>query len=322
MPDCEWPIVRAMRIQGTPCRVFAVGICLGWSLGFHAAAQTDDKLSPYLYKDTRRLVSLVEDAADLMEQRGTNIFREFGQENSRWFNDNYYLFVYDVDGNCVFHPANPELVGRNLMGLRDMNGKPVIRWVTDVGRGTNDDASGWVFYLWEEGRELSPMWKSSYVRKVAAPDGKTYVLGCGVYDIKIERAFVKDRVDLAVALVQAKGKDAAFSDFRNSSSPFFFLNAYIFVLDINGRALVDPAYPTLVSRNLQDFQDEVGRYVVREMIQKLESSDEAWVQYMWPKPGDTLPSRKIAYVRKVRVGDETLMVGCDVFMATPIWMKL
>jgi signal transduction histidine kinase len=133
---------------------------------------------------------------------------------------------------------------------------------------------------------------------------------------------VKDRVDLAVELLQAKGKEAAFGDFRDSSSPFFFLNAYIFVLDINGRALVDPAYPTLVSRNLQDFQDEVGRYVVREMIQKLEKSDEAWVQYMWPKPGDTLPSRKLAYVRKVRLGDDTLMVGCDIFMATPIWMKL
>ena len=311
-----------MRTRGTSWRVLTVGICLGWSLGFNAAAQTEDKLSAYLYKDTRRLVSLVEDAADLMEQQGTNAFPAFGQMNSRWFNNNYYLFVYDIEGNCVFHPANPELVGKNLMSLRDMNGKPVIQWITDVGRKTNDDASGWVFYLWEEGRELSPIWKSSYIRKVAAPDGKTYVLGCGLYDIKIERAFVKDRVDQAVALLQAKGEDAAFSDFRDSSSPFFFLNAYIFVLDIKGRALVDPAYPTLVSRNLHDFQDEVGRYVVREMIQKLETSDEAWVQYMWPKPGDTLPSRKIAYVRKVRVDDQTLMVGCDIFMATPIWMKL
>jgi signal transduction histidine kinase len=312
----------AMRTRGTACRLLTIGICLGWLSGFDAAAQTDDKLSPYLYRDTRRLVSLVEDAADLMEQQGTNAFSEFGRKNSRWFNDNYYLFVYDIDGTCVFHPANPELVGLNLMGLRDMNAKPVVQWITDVGRMTNNDASGWVFYLWEEGRELNPLWKSSYVRKVVPQDGKVYVLGCGVYDIKIERAFVKERVDRAVALLKAKGKDVAFRDFRNTSSPFYFLNAYIFVLDISGRALVDPAYPTLVSRNLRDFQDEVGRYVVREMIQKLETSDEAWVQYMWPKPGDTLPSRKIAYVRKVTVDNQTLMVGCDIFIATPIWMRL
>ena len=52
-----------MRTRGMAKRWFAAVLCLGWSLGFNAAAQTDDKLSAYLYKDTRRLVSLVEDAA-------------------------------------------------------------------------------------------------------------------------------------------------------------------------------------------------------------------------------------------------------------------
>ncbi len=311
-----------MRTGSTPGRLLAAAIWIGSAFGFHAAAQDTDRLSPYLYKDTRRLVSLVEAAADTMEQEGTNALAAFGQENSRWFNDDYYLFVYDIDGRCVFHPVNPELVGRNLMNLRDMNGKPVIQWITDVGRRADRRANGWVFYLWEEGRQLTPMWKSSYLRKVVTPDGRTYVLGCGVYNIKIERAFVKERVDDAVALLKSEGRDAAFSHFRDTSSPFYFLGTYIFVLTIDGRALVDPSYPTLVGRNLKDFQDEVGRYVIQEMIQKLETSDEAWVQYMWPKPGDVLPSRKIAYVRKVRIGEETLMVGCDIFMATPIWMKL
>jgi hypothetical protein len=28
------------------------------------------------------------------------------------------------------------------------------------------------------------------------------------------------------------------------------------------------------------------------------------------------------YARKVRVGDETLLVGSDFYLATPIWMRL
>jgi hypothetical protein len=32
--------------------------------------------------------------------------------------------------------------------------------------------------------------------------------------------------------------------------------------------------------------------------------------------------RKLLYVRKVVTGGETLVVGSDFFMATPIWMKV
>ncbi len=66
----------------------------------------------------------------------------------------------------------------------------------------------------------------------------------------------------------------------------------------------------------QTFKDAVGRYVVKDMIQKLQTADEAWVQYLWPKPGATVPSRKLAYIRKVKVGDETLIVGSDFFLAS------
>jgi len=33
-------------------------------------------------------------------------------------------------------------------------------------------------------------------------------------------------------------------------------------------------------------------------------------------------SRKLVHVRKVDVGGETLVVGSDFFVATPIWMKV
>jgi methyl-accepting chemotaxis protein len=92
-------------------------------------------------------------------------------------------------------------------------------------------------------------------------------------------------------------------------------------MDMNGRARVDPSYPTLAGRDLTGFRDFIGRYVVREIIQKLRTSDEAWVQYLCPKPGASMPSRKLAYVRKARVGNETLIVGTDFFLATPVWMR-
>jgi hypothetical protein len=54
---------------------------------------------------------------------------------------------------------------------------------------------------------------------------------------------------------------------------------------------------------------------------RLETSDAAWVQFLWPKPGRRLPSRKLMYVRKVEAGGQTFLIGSDFFPATPIWMR-
>src|SRR5712671_4873009 len=107
-----------------------------------ASAGAGDRLSLYTYRDTRDLVSLVEDAARLMEQKGEQAFAELAKPDSKWLNDDYYIFVYAVDGTCLFHPVTPELIGKNVIALKDMNGKPIVRQITDIGRKPENDASG------------------------------------------------------------------------------------------------------------------------------------------------------------------------------------
>lgn len=292
-----------------------------FSLFRASPAQAADRLSPYLYEDTKRLVRLVEDAATLMEQNGTAAFAEFDRKDSRWFNQAYYFFVYDLAGVNVFHAASPELTGKNLIDFRDMNGKPVLRFITEIGKMPQRDANGWVFYLWQEKNDFLPKWKSAYIRKVVAPDGRIYLLGCGVYNFKLERVIIQDNIRQAAELLASQGKEAAFQAFRDPSSRFNFLDTYVYVMDEKGRALVDPAFPKMQGRDLSNFRDAIGRPVMKEIIAKLQTHDEAWVQYLWPRPGAARLSRKLAYVRKVRIGGETLFVGSDFFLATPIWMR-
>jgi signal transduction histidine kinase len=281
-----------------------------------------ERLSLYTYRDTRNLVSLVEDAARLMEQKGEQALAEFAQKDSKWLNEDYYLFVYALDGTCIFHPITPDLIGKNVIDLRDMNGKPIIRQITDVGRKSENDASGWVFYLWQNQTQLIPTWKSTYVRKVVGPNGLTYVVGSGSYNIKVEKIFVEERVRMAVDLLASAGRDAAFKEFRDPASSFVFLDSFVFVLNEQGKTLVDPAFPTMAGRDLSEFRDAVGFFAIREVLKKLEQADQAWVQYLWPKPGSSVTSRKLVHVRKISVGGETLIVGSDFFLATPIWMKV
>jgi hypothetical protein len=202
-----------------------------------------------------------------------------------------------------------------------MNGKPLIRFITDVCRKPQQDAHGWVFYLWQEKNEFEPKWKSAYIRKVVMPDGKVCAIGAGHHNLKIEKVMVQENVQGAVDLLKADGKQAAFKEFLSPASCYSFLNTFIWVTDERGRALVDPAFPEQEGRDLTLFRDAIGRPVMKEIIDKLRKDDEAWVQYLWPRPGAVATSRKLAYVKKVRVGEETLLVGSDFFLASPVWMK-
>jgi hypothetical protein len=155
-----------------------------------------------------------------------------------------------------------------------------------------------------------------------APNGQTYVVGSGSYNIKVEKPFVEERVRMAADLLQSTGKAEAFKQFQDPGTPFAFLDSFIFVLDAQGHTLVDPAFPTMAGRDLAEFKDAVGFPAIRELLKKLEQADEAWVQYLWPKPGSSVTSRKLIYARKIDVAGETLVVGSDFFLATPIWMKV
>lgn len=307
----------------------ALGVLLmgGPVLEHHAHADathagTQAALSQYAYKDTKLLVSLVEDAASLLEKEGDDAFLEFGTKGSRWLTGETYLFAYTPDGTTVFHPISPELQGENVIGLKDIDGKPIVQEIVDIARNPAQNASGWVFYLWQDQRQLTPIWKASYIRKAVTPQGKTYLIGSGLYNIKVEKSFVADRVKLAGDLLLAAGKEEAFRQFRDNASPFVFLDTYVFVLSETGETLVDPAFPTLSGRNMLAFKDAVGFQPIRQLIEKLKTADEAWVQFLWPKPGAVVPSRKLVYARKITLNGETLIVGSDFFIATPIWMKV
>ncbi|MGB8992030.1 MAG: cache domain-containing protein, partial [Desulfobaccales bacterium] len=214
-----------------------------------------------------------------------------------------------------------ELLGKTLLDIKDINGKPIGRWMNEIGRRPEPHASGWIFYLWGAPGDLTPTWKVSYICKAVGPDGKVYLVGSGMQNFKIEPIFVKNCVNRAVTLLQQQGEKIAFAQFRDPASRFSFCDTYIYVLDDRGRCLVDPSFPSLERRNLQEFRDTLGHYPVREALQRLQKSDSVWVQYMLPRPGSALPSRKVAYVRKVTVNHAELVVWADFFLATPIWMR-
>lgn len=276
-------------------------------------AQTAASLEQYSqYEETRQLMALVKDATELVRTKGEAAFSEFRVPASRWRQGETYIFVLDPKGNMLVHP-DVAMEGKNELDLKDINGKPIIRGLLGAALTLPGKPEGWYHYEWPAPGGLLPRWKSSYVRLVRAPSGNSYVVGSGMYNDRMEPPFVVDAVNDAVGQIEQKGT-AAFPLLRDPTGPFIAKDGYVFVFDSQGIDLVNPAFPNLEGRNLLDLKDTHGKPLIREMFKVVQTSGSGWVNYMWPKPGESVSTQKFAYVSKAKLGDQWLLVGSGVYL--------
>ena len=72
---------------------------------------------------------------------------------------------------------------------------------------------------------------------------------------------------------------------------------YIFIYNFNGTNLSDPLRLDNKGKNLFDFQDPNGVYVIRDLIAISQSENGGFVEYMWKKPVTGKPTEKISYAK-------------------------
>ena len=118
----------------------------------------------------------------------------------------------------------------------------------------------------------------------------------------------KALVEKAAGLLADKGK-AAFAEFKKADSEWRKGQSYIFVYGLDGTCLCHPIDPKLEGTNELGLKDASGKAFVKEMVALIEAKESGWVDYQWPKPGETKPSPKWSYLKRVKVGADTVFVG-------------
>jgi signal transduction histidine kinase len=277
-------------------------------------ANSENARLSYAYPENQALVAFVDAAAGEIIKKGEAVFPEFRQKNGRWFRGERYVFVMDLEGNRYVYPPDPANERVNLLADRDLGGKPIGKLLVD--RARQGDGRGWVHYQWNrpQPEHRRPVWKSTYVVRVQAPSGKTYLVGSGIYEGPMEKSFVVDEVNAAVRLLQVQGR-AGFDQLRDPASRFVFRDTYVFVNSPDGVELVNAGFPELEGRNLMGLEDAEGQPMVRNYIQLALERDSGWISYLWPQPDRSLlPIRKSTYVSKVVLPDgEILVVGAGLY---------
>ena len=119
-------------------------------------------------------------------------------------------------------------------------------------------------------------------------------------------------VERAAARVAVEGK-AAFTEFRKKGSEWFDGETYLFAYDMKGNVLLNPAFPKREGTNVIGQTDANGKKFHDAIIKTAESRGSGWVDYMFPRPGQTTPSHKWTYVKQVSVDGVPGLIGAGFY---------
>jgi signal transduction histidine kinase len=120
-------------------------------------------------------IAMVKRAQEQFKKDGPELtFKSVSDKSVQEYHDrDLYPFIYDLKGICVAHGARPALIGKNLIDLKDQDGKYLIREMAKIAEGPG---SGWVDYKWPNPITNKIEDKSSYIEKMG-----NYFVGVGIY---------------------------------------------------------------------------------------------------------------------------------------------
>jgi cytochrome c len=121
------------------------------------------------------------------------------------------------------------------------------------------------------------------------------------------------KVKEASTMISSEGQDAAFKEINNKEGKFVWKDTYVFVFDLEGTLLARAFQQQGIGKNWLQFEDKSNppKQPVKEMVDLAKGKGEGWVEYMYPKPNEEAPSKKISYV--YRVPGQNLFVGAGIY---------
>ena len=118
------------------------------------------------------------------------------------------------------------------------------------------------------------------------------------------------QVEKASALIYSKGK-SIFPELRKGE--WLTGESYVFVNDLKGLVLFNGGFPDREGSNSSDLKDSKGKLFWAAFVRVVQSKGSGWVNYMFPKPGQTQPSQKWSYVKAVNIDGTPGFVGAGFY---------
>ncbi len=143
----------------------AAGIALGLVMNCYAAGK---------HGTAAEAEAMVKKAVAMAKAKGNEAaFAEINNPKGRFNDRDLYVFVYDLNGKCVAHGQNPKMIGKELIDMKDADGKMFVKERVEIAK---TKGSGWQDYKFTDPltRQIEP--KRAYVQR-----NGDLIFGSGIY---------------------------------------------------------------------------------------------------------------------------------------------
>ena len=118
--------------------------------------------------------AMVGKAIEFIKKNGRDkAYVEINNPKGQFIDRDLYVVVYDLNGKVLAHGANARMIGKDLIDMRDPDGKYFVRERVAIAKGPG---KGWQDYKFMNpvSRRIEP--KSMYLQRF-----EDVIVGCGVY---------------------------------------------------------------------------------------------------------------------------------------------
>lgn len=121
-------------------------------------------------------------------------------------------------------------------------------------------------------------------------------------------------ISIGEAVTDMKDDSTKIRYIRRAIDPISFYpdsSGYFYVYDFNCVNIAHARQKDLQGKNLYNYTDSRGKFVIRELAAKAQSGG-GYVEYYWIKPGDTGEKKKLGYVEPIP--HTTYFIGSGVYL--------
>jgi TRAP-type uncharacterized transport system substrate-binding protein len=104
---------------------------------------------------------------------------------------------------------------------------------------------------------------------------------------RVQDKYRKEGLDLTLKAITAKTKE------------FHDRDLYTWVLDVSGNLLAHGGNPDLVGKNIIEFKDQNGKFLIRQLIDVCKRGGHGWTDYRWRNPQTHVDEDKSSYVERM-----------------------
>lgn len=102
-------------------------------------------------------------------------FAEISNPKGQFIDRDMYATVYDMNGVCLAHGFNQKMIGKNMMDMKDPDGKLMVKEKVDLAKA--GQVKFWQHYKWSDPITKTIKNKAMFVEVY---DG--LLVACGIYE--------------------------------------------------------------------------------------------------------------------------------------------